>query len=240
MHIIIGHIISWTFVLWEGLVPSDGYIITSKTFKRSHIHTKALLLLLKKSFKKHKNCETAVMDLADLKDDIILSLNRTSRVNKSQIIYEDFHSEEDFFEATAHPVSHKKRKIQQKIWKHKPPERWPVEFPSTFCQVSFKTKTVMSTVTQWYLKHHPIPAQDLLHIGENLSGIWLVEALRKTLPGLLPWVTQEITAWRASKKSFWDVLPKRPATGFCVDPERLLEVMLQKYHYLVWDVQIRL
>ena len=59
------------------------------------------------------------MDLADFKHNIIVSLicsqpdsygakYRTSKVNKlSQIINEEFHSKEDFLEATAHLVSHK-------------------------------------------------------------------------------------------------------------------------------------
>ena len=88
-----------------GLVPQACYITTSQTFKRSHIHTKALLLLLKKSFRHHKlDCEMAIAAIADLKDDITLSLvssqtpsngakNRISNVNKlSKIINEEFHS----------------------------------------------------------------------------------------------------------------------------------------------------
>ena len=55
-----------------GLVPQACYITTSQMFKRSHIHTKALLLLLKKSFRHHKlDCEMAIAAIADLKDDII-------------------------------------------------------------------------------------------------------------------------------------------------------------------------
>ena len=236
----------------EGLVPYDCYITTSKAFKRSHIHTKALLLLLKKSFKRHKkNCETAVMDLADLKDNIILSLicsqpgscgAKSKTPNKlSQIIHEAFHCKENFLEATANLVSQKNGnsvKNSENISLHK-------DDLLNFLQLSFKCpskqKTMISAVTQWYLLHNPISAQDLLYIGENLSGVRLMEALRKKLPGLLPSVTQDRTERRASKKSFRDVLlPKRTATGFCVDPKRLLEVILHKYHYLEGDVHIRL
>ena len=102
-------------------------------------------------------------------------------------------------------------------------------------------KIVMAAVTQWHSSHYSFLAEDLFHIGENLSGVRLMEALRKKLPGLMPSVTQDRNIKKASKKSFRDVLlPKRTATGFCVDPKRLLEVVLHKYHYLEWDVHIGL
>ena len=104
-----------------------------------------------------------------------------------EIINEGFHSKEDFWGATAHLIVHKNGNSDKKS------ENITLKKDDLlkFLQLSFKTTIVMAAVIQWYLSHHPVLAMNLLHIGENLSGVRLLEALRKKLPGLLPSVTQD-------------------------------------------------
>ena len=54
-----------------------------------------------------------------------------------------------------------------------------------------KGKLVCAAVSEFYRNKYPFSTPELVPIQENLSGIRLMEAMRKKLPGLLPPVRQE-------------------------------------------------
>lgn len=85
-------------------------------------------------------------------------------------------------------------------------------------------------------KSGPIPflsAEDLIYLEENLSGTRLVQQLRKKLPGVLASYSKEMSLKRQYFKEFRTILlPRRIATGWQIDPFRLLEVLSFMYYWL--------
>ncbi|KAJ8028319.1 hypothetical protein HOLleu_30522 [Holothuria leucospilota] len=79
----------------------------------------------------------------------------------------------------------------------------------------------------------PVTVEDVVNLEENFSGTRLFEEMRKRLPNVFPSKREEYKVKKQYIKEFRAVLlPRRTATGWAVDPERLLEVLHFKYYWL--------
>ena len=80
--------------------------------------------------------------------------------------------------------------------------------------------------TDLYKNYHPVTVQDIIYMQENKSGCRLFEVLRKKYPGLMPTIREERRAKLDYTKYFESVLlPRRTSSGWCLDPERLLQML---------------
>ena len=76
-----------------------------------------------------------------------------------------------------------------------------------------------------------ISAAEYIYMQQNLSGCRLFEQFRQRVPGVFPSRRLEISAKKDMQKTFfYTLLPRRTATGWRIDPARLLEVLCFKYY----------
>lgn len=79
----------------------------------------------------------------------------------------------------------------------------------------------------------PMTVEDVVNLEENYSGTRLFEEMRKRLSNVFPSKREEYKIKKQYFKEFRAVLlPRRTATGWAVDPERLVEVLHFKYYWL--------
>ena len=239
----------------KGLCLLSAFITTSNRFQRTHIGTQALLLVLNKLKMCVSDRDSALQCVHDLKDAIILKLatksassgHRASPNKNSdklvQFVNSELGSKASLLEAISQLLCNKKRDfvdLSQPLGMHLNKEDLS-HLLGMSAKCPPKKKLVLEAVTQFYKEQCPFSAEDMLHIQENFSGVRLMEAMRKKLPGLVPSVCQERKVRLESRESFRAVLlPRETPTGWSVDPTRLLEVLLYKYHYLDKNVMVRL
>lgn len=98
-----------------------------------------------------------------------------------------------------------------------------------------RRKDCRSLLQEISKQHHTtkMNASDVIHLEENFSGTRLTAKLRKYAPSLFP-SHREIMS---QKNEYWRefhslLLPERISTGWKVDPQKLLEILLFKYYWL--------
>ena len=234
----------------EGLYPESCFRTTSRRYKRSHVHTKALHTILDHCFSHRKQeCLTAKSLLDDIKDAIICNLieKQACKANTrpvpdseklSEFVHEELGSKKDFLKAMSCLVKPVSLSGPSALFLNKEDLSSLLDLASN-CPT--KIKLVTEAVACYYRKKHMFTAEELLHIEENFSGVRLMDALRKKMPGIMPSLAQERKYRKASRTAFRaTLLPRKCATGYYIDPRRLLEVLLHKYHFLEDTITLRL
>ena len=234
----------------EGLYPESCFRTTSRRYKRSHGHTKALHTILDHCFSHRKQeCLTAKSLLDDIKDAIICNLieKQACKANTrpvpdseklAEFVHEELGSKMDCLKAMSCLVKPVSLSGPSALFLNKEDLLSLLDLASN-CPT--KKKLVTEAVACYYRKKHMFTAEELLHIEENFSGVRLMDALRKKMPGIMPSLAQERKYRKASRTAFRaTILPRKCATGYYIDPRKLLEVFLHKYHFLEDTITLRL
>ena len=240
----------------EGLDPSLCCVTCSGQYKWTHMTSKALLLLVHNFFVCNSVERQMIVDSVDeLKDIIIVHLLNKDPQNRpmsntfiskrnseklTDFVAKEIGSKEAFLETISQLIASPQKIVTGLNSMYLDKDDLMQIFLSA-AKCPSKRGLVRDAVTQYFSQQHPFSAEEMLFIQENFSGVRLIDAMRKKIPGLIPSVCQERTARISSRKAFRAVLlPKQTATGWRVDPMRLLEAILHKYHFVTDDVLIRL
>ena len=101
-----------------------------------------------------------------------------------------------------------------------------------------KNQLVIEAVACFYQTN--VFTAEIPHIKENVSGVKLMEALKKKMPGMMPFLAQERKYRKASTFAFRATLLLRKCeTDHYVDPRRLLDVLLHKFHFVEDTMNLR-
>ena len=109
-----------------------------------------------------------------------------------------------------------------------------------------KTKQSSQTLTKeivydMYQYLHEVKPDDVINIVDNYSGTRLMAEMRKKLPGVLPSSKQERVAKHKYHLEFIAILlPRRTATGWYIDPSRLLQILTFRYPFLELQLYVRM
>ena len=83
--------------------------------------------------------------------------------------------------------------------------------------------------------------EDLIYLTENFSGSKLRNELRKKIPGVFPSARKEGIAKKRYLANFHaTLLPKRTDTGWYIDPNRLLDILVYRYPFLSSTLNVKL
>ena len=94
-------------------------------------------------------------------------------------------------------------------------------------------KISLEVATNIYKENHPVTPQDIMYFEQNVSGTRLFDKLRKKFPGLMPPKREVMSLKKMSMAEFEAVLlPRRSATGWYIDPARMMELMHFRYPFL--------
>ncbi len=103
------------------------------------------------------------------------------------------------------------------------------------------SKAMKEHVQKMYKDLHPISPEDMIYVSENLSGTRLIAEMRKQVPGILPSSRQVRNVKHRYLEEFNAILlPRRTATGWYINPARLLDILAFKYPFLKNDLNVRL
>lgn len=96
-------------------------------------------------------------------------------------------------------------------------------------------------IHKMYKYLHPTQSEDLINIFDNLSGTRLLAEMKKIIPGVLPSTSSDRFVKRMYKRKFQAILlPTRTATGWFIEPSRLLDILMFQYPFLTCELHIRL